>query len=185
LGLVPPDAGQISFDGTEVCIMINISTRVAALASAALLAATGAMVGATQSSASPRTPTCHVADLYLSVGKSTGGAGSLFYPIQFTNTSTHTCALRGYPGVSVVDIRHHQIGAPATRNAHPVSTVFVHPAQTVFATIRTNNPSVVPTCRPTSTYIRVYPPASFQSVLIPYHLRVCGTFETNPVQRTA
>ncbi|MEH0573317.1 DUF4232 domain-containing protein [Streptomyces sp. B21-108] len=165
--------------------MINISTRIAALATTALLAATGTMAGAAPSSASPRIPTCHVADLHLSVGKVTGGAGSLFYPLRFTNTSTHTCSLRGYPGVSVLNSHRHQIGAPATRNAHPVSTVFVHPARTVFATIRTNNPSVVPTCRPTSTYIRVYPPASFQSVLIRYHLKVCGAFEINPVQRTA
>ena len=165
--------------------MINISARIAALATTALLAATGTMAGAAPSSASPRIPTCHVADLHLSVGKVTGGAGSLFYPLRFTNTSTHTCSLRGYPGVSVLNSHRHQIGTPATRNAHPVSTVFVHPARTVFATIRTNNPSVVPTCRPTSTYIRVYPPASFQSVLIRYHLKVCGAFEINPVQRTA
>jgi hypothetical protein len=112
----------------------------------------------------------------------TGGAGSLFVPVRFTNTSTQTCALRGYPGVSILDIEHHQIGAPATRNPHPVSTVLVHPDQTVTATLRTNSRDVVPACRATSTYVQVFPPASLPSGLIPYRLQVCGTFQVNPVQ---
>lgn len=165
--------------------MITISRRATALVSAALLAATGVSLGAAApAQAGVRTPICHVADLHLSIGQVTGGAGSLFYPIRFTNISHHSCALRGYPGVSLLNRHHHQIGAPATRNPHPVSTVFVHPHHSAFATIRTNNPSVVPTCRPTSTFIRVYPPASFRSVLIPFHLKACGVFQVNPVQTT-
>ncbi|MHB9856834.1 DUF4232 domain-containing protein [Streptomyces sp. YIM S03343] len=165
--------------------MITISGRAMALVSAALLAATGVSIGTVApAQAAPRTPTCHVSDLHLSIGMVTGGAGSLFYPIRFTNISHHTCALRGYPGVSLLNSHHHQIGAPATRNPHPVSTVFVRPHRSAFATIRTNNPSVVPTCRPTSTFIRVFPPSSFRSVLIPFHLKVCGVFQVNPVQTT-
>ncbi|MFG2987373.1 DUF4232 domain-containing protein [Streptomyces sp. NPDC048258] len=162
--------------------MSNVLTRAAAIASAALLATTGASVGVTQASALPRTPTCHVADLDLAVGEPEGTAGSLHYPIMFTNTSTHTCALRGYPGVSVVDARHHQIGTSAIRTGEPVDTVSVFPDDTVTAVLRTNSPAVVPSCRPTSTYVKVYPPNSFQAVQIPYHLRVCGAFEISPVQ---
>jgi hypothetical protein len=166
----------------EAGVMFSIPKRAAAVAAAAVLAATGGAVGAVQAQAA--TPTCRTADLYLSMGQVTGGAGSLFYPVRFTNTSTHTCVLRGYPGVSVLTTLHHQIGAAATRNSHPVTSVSVHPAGTVYATIRTNNPSVVPTCRSTSTYIRVYPPGNTQAALLPYHLSVCGAFEVNPVQST-
>lgn len=126
-------------------------------------------------------PTCRTADLYVAAGPVTGGAGSLFHTVGFTNTSTHTCVLRGFPGVSVVNAAHHQIGAAATRNGATVTTVTLAPDHTVTFTIRTNNQSVVPTCRPTAAYIRVYPPASTQPVLIPDHLKVCGSFETNPV----
>ncbi|MCX3063171.1 DUF4232 domain-containing protein [Streptomyces beihaiensis] len=179
--------------------MFHISKRAAALGAAAALAATTAFaVSADAAGSAPRTPgaprtakaaattvpTCHVDDLYLSMGKPQGAAGSFLYPIRFTNTSTHTCDLRGYPGVSAVNVGHGQIGSPATRNAHSVSTVAVRPDHTVYATIRTNDPDVVSSCRPTSTYVRVYPPASYQSVLIPYHLRVCGAFEINPVGAT-
>lgn len=161
--------------------MINVLTRAATIASAALFATTGASVGATQASALPRTPTCHVADLNLAIGEADGAAGSLYYPIQFTNTSTHTCALRGYPGVSVVDVRHRQIGTSAMRTGEPVDTVSVQPGDTVTAVLRTNSAGVAG-CRPTSTYIKVYPPDSFDAVQIPYHLRVCGAFEIGPVQ---
>lgn len=166
--------------------MIHFSTRVAAFGAALVLAATGTAVGATQAQAAPSktptaTPTCHTSNLRLSVGRVTGGAGSSFYPIRFTNVSGHTCLLRGYPGVSVLDRHRHQIGAPATRNPHRVVTVKVRPTRTVSAVVRTNNPGVGPSCRPTSSFIRVFPPASTQAVLIHFHLRVCGAFEVNPV----
>ncbi|MET9465700.1 DUF4232 domain-containing protein [Streptomyces sp. NPDC006544] len=162
--------------------MSNVLVRAAGIASAALLATTGASVGATQASALPMTPPCHVADLDVAVGEPEGAAGSLNYPILFTNTSTHTCALRGYPGVSVVDARYHQIGTSAIRTGERVDTVSVFPDDTVTAVLRTNSRAVVPSCRPTSSYVKVYPPNSFQAVQIPYHLRVCGAFEISPVQ---
>jgi hypothetical protein len=166
-------------------IPIRIPKRAAAITAALVLGATGSAVGGARAAqASPATPTCHVADLHLSIAPVSGGAGSLFYPIRFTNTSSHACALRGYPGVSVVNIRNHQIGAPAARTGQPVTLVRVRPHRSAYATIRTNNPDVVPKCRPTSAYVRVYPPGSHRTVLIRYHLRVCGLFEINPVQRT-
>lgn len=123
-----------------------------------------------------------MADLNLSIGEPDGAAGSLYYPIRFTNTSTRTCALRGYPGVSVIDVRHHQIGTSATRTGEPVDTVSIRPGRSVTATFRTNSAGVGAGCRPMSTYVKVYPPNSYQAVNIPYHLRVCGAFEISPVQ---
>ncbi|MET9960003.1 DUF4232 domain-containing protein [Streptomyces sp. NPDC006326] len=162
--------------------MINVLARAATIACAALLATTGVAVGAPRASALPKAPTCHVADLNLAIGEADGAAGSLYYPIQFTNTSTHTCVLRGYPGVSVVDVRHRQIGTSAARTGEQVNTVSVEPGETVTATFRTNSEGVGLGCRRTSTYVKVYPPNSYQAVQIPYHLRVCGAFEISPVQ---
>jgi hypothetical protein len=158
--------------------MFHVHPRASAVAVAAVLTAAGA--GAVQARAPA--PTCRTTDLYVSMGQVTGGAGSLFHPIRFTNTSTRTCALRGYPGVSVLTALHRQIGAAATENPHSVTTVFVRPAASVYATVRTNDPSIVPLCRSASTYLRVYPPGDTGAVLVPHHLRVCGTFQVNPVQ---
>ncbi|MYV45251.1 DUF4232 domain-containing protein [Streptomyces sp. SID2888] len=149
---------------------------------AALLAATASGTGAVQAQAAA--PTCRTADLSLSVGQVTGGAGSFFHPIRFTNTSARSCALRGYPGVSVLDSQHRQIGAAASAGPHAVTTVLVRPAGSVYAAVRTNDPSIVGRCRATSTYLRVYPPGNREAVLVPHRLRVCGAFQVNPVQST-
>src|ERR1700733_2224090 len=45
-----------------------------------------------------------------------GTAGSIFYTLNFTNLSGRRCTLRGYPGVSAVNLRGQQIGRPATRD---------------------------------------------------------------------
>ncbi|MFD9129523.1 DUF4232 domain-containing protein [Kitasatospora sp. NPDC059571] len=163
--------------------MIPIGKRTLALGSAAALLAVGGAIGTAESvQAASTTPTCQAGDLYLAVGQPQGAAGSFLYPVEFTNTSTHSCALRGYPGVAVLDVGHHQIGAPAARNGVPVSTVVLGPDRTAAATIRTNDPGVVPTCRATAAYVGVIPPASTTQLLIPFHLRVCGDFEISPVQ---
>ncbi|MEU7062676.1 DUF4232 domain-containing protein [Streptomyces sp. NPDC046161] len=164
--------------------MNNVVNRATTIAAAALLATAGVSIGATQATALPSapSPTCHVADLHMTVGEPDGAAGSLYYPISFTNTSTHTCTLRGYPGVSVIDVQHHQIGTSAIRTGEPVDAVSVPPGETVTAVFRTNSRAVVPNCRPVSTYVKVYPPNSFQAVQIPSHLRLCGAFEISPVQ---
>ncbi|MEV7617761.1 DUF4232 domain-containing protein [Streptomyces sp. NPDC089799] len=164
--------------------MSNVLTRAAAVAAAALLAITGASVGATQASAQQHkaTPACRLADLDLAIGQP-DGEGSLIYPILFTNTTSHTCTLRGYPGVSVLDSRHRQIGTSAIRTGERVNTVSIAPDNTVTALIHTNTPDVVETnCRPTSTYVKVFPPNSFQAEQIRFRLQVCGQFEISPVE---
>ena len=48
-----------------------------------------------------------------------GAAGSVYYPVNFTNTSDTPCGLYGYPGMSFVTAAGsigHQIGATAQRN---------------------------------------------------------------------
>src|SRR5262249_46143335 len=44
-------------------------------------------------------------------------AGSVHYELQFTNLSSRSCVLRGYPGVSAVDLAGRRLGTPALRNA--------------------------------------------------------------------
>ena len=163
--------------------MIPIRSRVAAVGAGVALLVAGGAIASTQAVAAPHAiPTCNVSGLSLAIGQPQGAAGSFLYPINFTNKSAGECALRGYPGVSVLDANHHQIGTPATENGQPVTTVYVAPGKTVTATIRTNDPGVDPNCRATSAYIGVYPPAGYQQALIPYQLRVCGIFQISPVQ---
>ncbi|MGP3983263.1 DUF4232 domain-containing protein [Streptomyces sp. KR80] len=154
----------------------------ATVALAAVLAAGGATYGAVQSEVSTSLRTCTLDDLYLSMGTKEGAAGSVYWPIHITNTSTSGCALRGYPGVSVLNAAHQQIGSAATRTSRPYGTVGVAPGKTVTAVVRTTNGPVGGPCRPTGTYLRVYPPASYKAELIPAPMRVCSNvFEVGPV----
>ncbi|WP_225836854.1 DUF4232 domain-containing protein [Streptomyces sp. NK08204] len=134
----------------------------------------------TRASASPRACTVH--DLYLSMGRKDAAAGSLYWPIRFTNTSTTSCALRGYPGVSVLDTAHRQIGPAATRSGRSYATVTLTPAHSAYAVVRTTNGPVGGPCLRTGTYLRVYPPASYDAVLVPAPWTICsGRFQVGPV----
>ncbi|WP_189491286.1 DUF4232 domain-containing protein [Streptomyces antnestii] len=160
----------------------KLATVGVALALAASGAGAGVATGAPQAQTVSSTRACGVSDLYLSMGAKGLGAGQLFWPIRFTNTSTTSCTLRGFPGVSVLNTAHQQIGAPATRTTQPIHTVTVRPAHTVTAVIHTTNGPIGGSCRPTGTYIQVFPPGSSHSVLIPAALRVCSNiFTITPV----
>jgi hypothetical protein len=162
--------------------MNHIPRRMAAIGAAAVLAAAGTAWGAAQADASAGPRTCTTGDLYLSMGRKEAAAGSLYWPIRFTNTSTSTCGLRGYPGVSVLTTAHRQIGPAADRTGEKYSTVKIAPGRTVTAVIRTANGPVGGPCNPSGTYLRIYPPGSHTAVLVPASLRVCsGLFRISPV----
>ncbi|MFJ3306631.1 DUF4232 domain-containing protein [Streptomyces sp. NPDC086549] len=146
-------------------------------------AAAGAAWGTTTAAhASSGLRTCTVSDLYVSMGRKEGAAGSLYWPIRFTNTSTARCTLRGYPGVSVLDTAHRGIGPSAARTGEPHSTVTLAPAHSVSAVIRTTNGPIGGPCLTTGTYLRVYPPASRTPVLVPAQWTICShTFQVGPV----
>ncbi|MFF4499709.1 DUF4232 domain-containing protein [Streptomyces sp. NPDC001401] len=158
----------------------------AALLSAGLLGLAGAGAAwsatATTATAAHRLRTCAVSDLYVSMGRKEGAAGSVYWPIRFTNTSTTGCALRGYPGVSALDTAHRQIGPAATRTGQSYSTVTLAPAHSVSAVIRTTNGPIGGPCLRTGTYLRIYPPASLEAVLVPASWTICsGNFQVGPV----
>ena len=156
---------------------------VAALLSAGVLglAGAGAAWSATAATAASLR-TCAVSDLYVSMGRKEGAAGSVYWPIRFTNTSTTGCSLRGYPGVSALDTAHRQIGPAATRTGQPYSTVTLTPAHSVSAVIRTSNGPIGGPCLRTGSYLRIYPPASHAAVLVPASWTICsGIFQVGPV----
>jgi hypothetical protein len=64
---------------------------------------------------------CRTASLQVTVNarQAGGAAGSIYYPVDFTNVSHAACAMYGYPGISFVTAgggAGHQIGAAAQRN---------------------------------------------------------------------
>ncbi|MEU3842909.1 DUF4232 domain-containing protein [Streptomyces sp. NPDC028635] len=160
-------------------LSLPLPRKLAAAGIAAAVVAGGAAAAALAAQpASAAVPTCSASNLYLSLGRQDHGAGQLYWPIRFTNTGTGSCALRGYPGVSVLSVDHRQIGPAATRTGQSFATVTLRPAQTASAVIHTTNGPIGGPCRPAGTYLRVYPPGSHQAFLVPASLRVCSNVFT-------
>lgn len=121
---------------------------------------------------------CATGDLKVTTGNPEGAAGSTYLSIRFTNTSSASCTLYGYPGVSLAaGSPTAQVGAAADRQVTaPASVVTLGPGQTGSALLRIvqalNYPTA--TCSPTATaYLRIYPPNETQSVLLPFKAMGC------------
>ena len=70
----------------------------------------------TTPAATAATKACSASKLVVWAGEEPGGgtAGSVFYRIEFTNLSSGTCTLFGFPIVAAVNLNGKQVGAPAT-----------------------------------------------------------------------
>jgi hypothetical protein len=159
-------------------------------ASAAGLIATAASAagssGAVLASDTARTtatavPACTAADLgaWVAVTQGNGAAGSIFYPLQFTNLSRHACAMRGFPGVSAIDRNGHQLGSPAGwDHVVPARTVVLAPGATAHTILRWSDVEVTtaPGCHPVfSTFeLRIYPPGQRQATYVAFDLEACS-----------
>jgi hypothetical protein len=162
---------------------------VAAAAVAALAISTGAY--AATSSGTARTsaasvPQCTAGDLgvWLAVNQANGAAGTIYYPLEFTNLSRSTCSLFGYPGVSATDRNGHQLGSPASwgslAGAH---TVDLAPGATAHTLLAYHDVvvSTEPGCDPvySAVQLRVYPPGQFSATYAAFAFEACS--RTGPV----
>ncbi|HUN37448.1 MAG TPA: DUF4232 domain-containing protein [Trebonia sp.] len=145
----------------------------------------GSGAGASPSTSSAGTvagaPACTTGELKTSIGDGGGGAAGSFYSlIEFTNTSSASCTLYGYPGVSLRNAQLALIGAPATRGVAPESApslVTLAPGATASATLKETDYTVYPTseCKPaTAAYLLVYPPNQTQSVKLAFTGGTCS-----------
>jgi hypothetical protein len=127
---------------------------------------------------------CQPAALRVAVNASQAGvaAGSMYYPVDFTNTASSPCGLYGYPGMSFVtsaDGTGHQIGAPAQQNPG-FGKVAVRLAAGGEAhawlqvTQAGNYPSA--TCQPvTAHWLRVYAPGETEALYVNQVFSACSS----------
>jgi hypothetical protein len=126
---------------------------------------------------------CRTGGLRISVdsGQADGAAGSTYYPIDFTNTSTAACTLDGYPGVSFVaatDSSGRQIGAAAQRNPEfGPEQVRLAPGGEAHAWLQVGAAGNYPdsTCQPaTAQGLRVYPPGETEAGYVQQDFPACA-----------
>jgi len=159
-----------------------IAIAAAAVAGLAIsTAAYAATSSGTASAAAASIPRCAASDLgvWLAVGQGNGAAGTIYYPLEFTNLSHHTCYLFGYPGVSALDRNGHQLGSPAQwgslLGAHIVN---VAPGATAHTLLAYHDAVVTtePGCHPVNSAanLRIYPPGQRSATFAAFSFQACS-----------
>jgi hypothetical protein len=107
-----------------------------------------------------------------------GTAGTVFYTLHFTNLSGRACTLRGYPGVSAVNLTGRQLGRPASRdNSSRVRTITIRNGRTASATVGIVDAGNFPrsSCGPVSAAgLKIFPPNQTAAKTIPFPFSACS-----------
>jgi hypothetical protein len=124
-------------------------------------------------------PGCASTALSPRLGVSQGTAGTIYQVVVLTNTSSATCTLYGYPGVSfVTGSGGSQIGAPATRNnvVTPALVTLAGGATANFL-LGVHEAGAYPPseCQLTSVdWLRIYAPGDTGALYLQYKTQACG-----------
>lgn len=124
-------------------------------------------------------PGCRTSQLTVWRGDpGNGAAGSIYYELQFSNISTRSCSLFGFPGVSAVTAAGYRLGTPAVRDhAFSPTTVVLAPGTTAHAVLRVVNALNFPstTCQPTTAAaLKIYPPNQTAATVLAFRFPACA-----------
>lgn len=149
------------------------------MALAVVATATSAAVAETRAAVSAAMPVCATSGLVIWLNtQGDGAAGSSYYHLELTNLSGHACSIRGYPGVSAVNLAGHQLGAAAGRDrAQPNPLLALAPGATAAVLLRIVDADNFPAsrCRQvTAAGLRVYPPNQTTAKVVPFPFRACS-----------
>jgi len=154
------------------------STAAGSTTPAAVASSSSGNTPAATSSSSPAAAgpaPCATSSLHVKQGLAQGYAGGVYEVIDFTNISTATCTLYGYPGVSLVTgAPYSQVGLAAKRTTGTVKQIKLAPGATANALLQIVDALNYPpaTCGPTkATALKVYPP----NQTAPVYLASTGT----------
>jgi len=130
---------------------------------------------------------CQPTSLQVTVNASQpgGAAGSTYYPIDFTNTSSSPCGLYGYPGLSFVTAGNsdgRQIGAAAQHNpGFGKVAVRLAAGGMAHAWLQVTEAGNYPAsaCQPvTAHWLRVFAPGETQALYVNHAFDACSSAST-------
>jgi hypothetical protein len=160
--------------------------RAGAAALLAAAAATISLLAFTSSSAlAAGPPSCQTGGLVIWLNTNGNGtAGSIFYTLNFTNLSGHRCTLRGYPGVSAINLRGRRIGNPASRdNRTRVRTITLRNNGTATTVLRIVDNGAISNCGTVNAAgLRIFPPNQGASKTVPFPFGACSRTSVLSVQ---
>jgi len=117
-------------------------------------------------------------EVWLGLGAGGAAAGSTSYPLEFSNVSSTTCTLYGYPGISAIG-GGSQLGSPAGwESSVTPSMVTLAPGATAHTVLQITDVGNYPpsTCDPaTAFFLRVYPPDQTASAEVGFSFQACSS----------
>ena len=171
-----------------VCCLTSVASLAAACGSSGTTAppAKTVTVTITPSSSSSSAPPaasgplqCLTTGLRLTVGASNGAAGTIYYPLDFTNASSSACTMYGYPGVTFVSSPGgSQVGAPAGRGSNTApALVTLQPGSTAHATLAVSDVLIGNNCLHHQVqvhWVQVYPPDQYSALFASLSRQGCA-----------
>jgi Protein of unknown function (DUF4232) len=158
--------------GTRLAVALAIAVGGICAASAAVAHASAASAASTQR--------CRLNQLSLARPKSNGALGSVRLRFVFTNRSTATCKLFGFPGLQMLNKHHanlHTVVIRGTSNVvppEPELDVVMTPGQHgSFYAGYSDVPTGTQTC-PAASFLEVTPPNAFKHFTQLSHIAPCG-----------
>jgi hypothetical protein len=155
--------------------------RVAVLAIATAVGC-GAVAAATHAPAASATttPRCRLRQLSLGQPAHNGALGTIRLRFVFTNTSSATCKLFGFPGMQMLNKNHKPIHTVVTRGTghgvppEPENNVVMTPGQHgSFYAGYSDVPTGTQKC-PASAFVEVTPPNLFKHFTLKLSITPCG-----------
>src|SRR5271155_655889 len=128
ISLVPFKGSPRRFPMRLRTTLSNYSLRATAVVCAGVLGlatvlVAGTLPGATALASATTAPRCTTSELVVWLNtRGSGTAGSTYYDLEFTNLSSHTCSIVGYPGVSALNFAGQQLGNAAGHDGEHAST---------------------------------------------------------------
>lgn len=166
-------AAACSSDSDDSASTTTVATSTSSSTTAQSTTTTG---GGGSTSTTAGTPICATSQVEGELGASNAGAGQIYTPLILRNTSSSTCVVRGFPGVSLLDGSGNQIGQPATREGNEGTQVVLQAGGVASATLHTTNQGIGPSCDPPAARIKVFPPDQTADLTFAAAYTACGGF---------
>jgi Protein of unknown function (DUF4232) len=144
-----------------------------------LLSATAASAAAGHAARPAGPPRCTLSRLNVWIGvPGSAAAGSVAYPLEFSNVSGRACHLTGYPGVTAIGRRGQRLGSPAGHDTtFRPRLVILRRGGTAHALLTITEAGNFPArqCRVrTAVALRVVPPTGAHPAFIPLSFAACS-----------
>jgi Protein of unknown function (DUF4232) len=110
---------------------------------------------------------------WLGLGLGGGTAGTIFYPLEFTNVSNRTCTLWGFPRVSALSRSGVQIGKSSRHLPAPHRVLTLPPGSTVHASLGIIEAGNVCSRSVTATTLKVHAPGQGRATQLPFPFQAC------------